>query len=62
MIVRRLFFYFLLVLMCLFLGISCSSSKRAGTPEDKEDIDQGFNEKGEQVWGTVKGGYEFVKQ
>jgi hypothetical protein len=24
--------------------------------------DQGFNEKGEQVWGAMKGGYEFVKQ
>jgi CpeT protein len=23
--------------------------------------DQGFNEKGEQVWGATKGGYEFVK-
>jgi len=23
--------------------------------------DQGFNEKGEQVWGATKGGYEFIK-
>jgi hypothetical protein len=24
--------------------------------------DQGFNEKGEQVWGATKGGYEFIKR
>ena len=24
--------------------------------------DQGFNDRGEQVWGALKGGYEFIKK
>ena len=39
-----------------------ATSKVTITPRQLNSWDQGFNEKGEQVWGAVKGGYEFIKQ
>lgn len=43
-------------------GAKYASSKVSITRDMLRSWDQGFNEKGEQVWGAVKGGYEFVKQ
>lgn len=52
-------------------GIGCESTLRgAKYASSKVTIsktvlrswDQGFNEKGEQVWGATKGGYEFLKE
>ncbi|MFN0035555.1 MAG: chromophore lyase CpcT/CpeT [Saprospiraceae bacterium] len=52
-------------------GISCESTLRGAkyasskvtiTKTMLRSWDQGFNEKGEQMWGATKGGYEFVKQ
>ena len=43
-------------------GAKYASSKVTITGKQLNSWDQGFNEKGEQVWGAVKGGYEFIKQ
>jgi len=43
-------------------GAKYASSKATITKTELRSWDQGFNEKGEQVWGATKGGYEFVKQ
>lgn len=43
-------------------GAKYASSKVTVTEKMLRSWDQGFNEKGEQVWGAEKGGYEFVKQ
>jgi CpeT protein len=52
-------------------GIGCESTLREAkyasskviiTKTELRSWDQGFNEKGEQVWGATKGGYEFVKK
>ncbi|GAB4494447.1 MAG: chromophore lyase CpcT/CpeT [Saprospiraceae bacterium] len=42
-------------------GAKYASSKVVITKNMLRSWDQGFNEKGEQVWGATKGGYEFVK-
>lgn len=51
-------------------GLGCESTLRGAkyasstvtiTPKMLLSWDQGFNEKGEQVWGATKGGYEFIK-
>ncbi len=42
-------------------GAKYASSKVTITKNMLLSWDQGFNEKGEQVWGATKGGYEFVK-
>lgn len=51
-------------------GVGCESTLRGAkyaassvtiTPTMLRSWDQGFNEKGEQVWGATKGGYEFIK-
>lgn len=42
-------------------GAKYASSKVTITKRLLKSWDQGFNEKGEQVWGATKGGYEFVK-
>jgi len=42
-------------------GANYASSKVTITKTELRSWDQGFNEKGEQVWGATKGGYEFVK-
>lgn len=39
-----------------------ASSKVTITKKMLASWDQGFNERGEQVWGAVKGGYEFIKK
>jgi len=52
-------------------GVGCESTLRGAkyassnvtvTKTELRSWDQGFNEKGEQVWGATKGGYEFVKE
>lgn len=43
-------------------GAKYATSKVTITPSELQSWDQGFNEKGEQVWGAKKGGYEFIKQ
>ncbi|MDX1911187.1 MAG: chromophore lyase CpcT/CpeT [Saprospiraceae bacterium] len=43
-------------------GAKYASSRVTITPTMLLSWDQGFNERGEQVWGATKGGYEFVKQ
>jgi CpeT protein len=43
-------------------GAKYASSKVTITANMLQSWDQGFNEKGEQVWGATKGGYEFIKQ
>lgn len=43
-------------------GAKYASSRVTITPAMLLSWDQGFNEKGEQVWGATKGGYEFLKQ
>ncbi len=43
-------------------GAKYASSKATITKNVLRSWDQGFNEKGEQVWGAKKGAYEFVKQ
>lgn len=43
-------------------GAKYASSKVTITKKALLSWDQGFNEKGEQVWGATKGGYEFVKK
>lgn len=52
-------------------GLGCESNLRGAkyatssatiTKTELRSWDQGFNEKGEQVWGATKGGYEFVKE
>ena len=42
-------------------GAKYASSKVTITKKILESWDQGFNEKGEQVWGAKKGGYLFVR-
>ncbi|HLP94419.1 MAG TPA: chromophore lyase CpcT/CpeT [Saprospiraceae bacterium] len=42
-------------------GAKYASSTVTITPTMLLSWDQGFNEKGEQVWGATKGGYEFIK-
>ncbi|MBL7827776.1 MAG: chromophore lyase CpcT/CpeT [Saprospiraceae bacterium] len=42
-------------------GAKYAGSKVTITAKMLSSWDQGFNEKGEQVWGATKGGYEFVK-
>ena len=42
-------------------GATYASSKVTITKTELRSWDQGFNEKGEQVWGATKSGYEFVK-
>jgi hypothetical protein len=42
-------------------GAKYASSTVTITPKMLLSWDQGFNEKGEQVWGATKGGYEFIK-
>lgn len=42
-------------------GAKYASSTVTITKTMLRSWDQGFNEKGEQVWGATKGGYEFVK-
>lgn len=51
-------------------GVGCESNLRGAkyatstvtiTNKMLLSWDQGFNEKGEQVWGATKGGYEFIK-
>jgi hypothetical protein len=42
-------------------GATNASSKVTVSKRVLESWDQGFNDKGEQVWGAVKGGYIFVK-
>jgi len=42
-------------------GAKYAASKATITKTELHSWDQGFNEKGEQVWGATKGGYEFVK-
>lgn len=42
-------------------GATYAASSVTITPTMLRSWDQGFNEKGEQVWGATKGGYEFVK-
>ena len=42
-------------------GAKYASSKVTITPKELRSWDQGFNDKGEQVWGATKGGYVFVK-
>ncbi|MCC7507626.1 MAG: chromophore lyase CpcT/CpeT [Saprospiraceae bacterium] len=42
-------------------GAKYATSKVTITAEKLLSWDQGFNDKGEQVWGATKGGYEFVK-
>lgn len=42
-------------------GAKYASSKVVISKNMLKSWDQGFNEKGEQVWGATKGGYEFVK-
>jgi len=43
-------------------GARYATSKVAITQSMLQSWDQGFNEKGEQVWGAVKGGYLFVRE
>ncbi len=43
-------------------GAKYATSKVIITKSMLKSWDQGFNEKGEQVWGATKGGYEFVKK
>ena len=43
-------------------GAKYATSKVTITKKQLLSWDQGFNEKGEQVWGATKGGYELVKQ
>ncbi len=43
-------------------GAKYASSKVTLNPRMLRSWDQGFNEKGEQVWGATKGGYEFARQ
>ncbi len=43
-------------------GAKYASSTVTLSARELVSWDQGFNEKGEQVWGAVKGGYVFVKQ
>lgn len=43
-------------------GAKYASSKVTITKKMLASWDQGFNERGEQVWGAMKGGYEFVKK
>jgi hypothetical protein len=43
-------------------GASYATSHTTITPDALITWDQGFNDKGEQVWGAVKGGYVFRKQ
>lgn len=43
-------------------GAKYASSTVTISATRMDSWDQGFNEKGEQVWGAVKGGYEFIKQ
>lgn len=43
-------------------GAKYASSKVTITKTMLKSWDQGFNDKGEQVWGATKGGYDFVKQ
>lgn len=43
-------------------GAKYASSKVSITKTMLLSWDQGFNDKGEQVWGATKGGYEFVKK
>jgi CpeT/CpcT family (DUF1001) len=42
-------------------GAKYATSKVTITKNMMESWDQGFNEKGEQVWGAQKGGYQFVR-
>lgn len=42
-------------------GAKYASSKVTITPKMLLSWDQGFNEKGEQMWGATKSGYEFIK-
>ncbi len=42
-------------------GAKYATSKVTVTKTLLESWDQGFNEKGEQVWGAEKGGYKFVR-
>lgn len=42
-------------------GAKYASSKVTITAKALLSWDQGFNEKGEQMWGATKGGYEFIK-
>jgi CpeT protein len=42
-------------------GAKYASSKVTVTKTELRSWDQGFNEKGEQVWGATKSGYEFIK-
>jgi hypothetical protein len=43
-------------------GAKYASSTVTVSPSMLRSWDQGFDEKGTQVWGATKGGYEFVKQ
>lgn len=43
-------------------GAKYASSKVTISATRMDSWDQGFDEKGKQVWGAVKGGYEFIKQ
>jgi hypothetical protein len=43
-------------------GAKYASSKVTVTSKALLSWDQGFDEKGMQVWGATKGGYEFIKQ
>lgn len=42
-------------------GAKYASSKVTISKNMMESWDQGFNDKGEQVWGALKGGYQFVR-
>ncbi len=43
-------------------GAKYATSKVSITKNMMESWDQGFNEKGEQVWGAEKGGYQFARK
>ena len=43
-------------------GAKYAASKVTITKTELRSWDQGFDEKGDQVWGATKGGYEFKKQ
>ncbi len=43
-------------------GAKYANSTVTVSAEMLQSWDQGFNEKGEQVWGATTGGYEFIKQ
>ena len=43
-------------------GAKYATSKVKITEADLNSWDQGFDENGKQIWGAVKGGYQFIKQ